>query len=109
MDAKIELILLKLIAWLRMFSICWWRKNVIIILLRLELFLITLFVLVNEINSLFISFYILIIATIIVRGSSLGLALLVSISRSHNSSTCSLVWNIIFGDNNHKFIHSFII
>jgi len=107
LDVEIDKIFVKIIILLRIFRICWWRKNIIVILLRLELLVISLYTLLNQFNSLYIAFYILVIATIIVRASSLGLSLIVSLSRAHNSSSCSFIWNIIFENNNIILINNY--
>lgn len=104
-NSKINFINIILI--LRITSLCWWRKNIIILLLRLEFILISLFFLISLsiITSLYTS--ILIILIIIVRGSRLGLRLLVTISKSHNSSNSYYINLLTFDKNN--FTKIFII
>nr|YP_010545525.1 NADH dehydrogenase subunit 4L [Parasteatoda cingulata]UYG23922.1 NADH dehydrogenase subunit 4L [Parasteatoda cingulata] len=81
---------------INMISILWWRKNIIILLLNLELLLISLFsiMLVYNLSSSFISA--LIMLTIMVSGSSIGLSMLVSLSQSHHSSKSSFMWMLTF-------------
>nr|YP_010297092.1 NADH dehydrogenase subunit 4L [Plator insolens]UMI39152.1 NADH dehydrogenase subunit 4L [Plator insolens] len=70
-------------------SMCWWRKNLIPMLMSLELLIISLFLtLLTSISFSSLS-SMLIILVLMVSGSSLGLSLLVSMSHSHKSSMSS--------------------
>lgn len=86
---------IKAIILIRITRIFWWRKNIIILLLSLELLLISTFTLIST-NLLFISATsLLIILTIIVAGSSLGLVLLVSLCRFFKSPNSLPIWALI--------------
>nr|QNV12051.1 NADH dehydrogenase subunit 4L [Linyphia triangularis] len=85
---------IKLMVTMSFLSICWWRKNIIFMLLSLEMLLMSLFILLMMNNNLNMTMSMLIMVTIMVSGSSIGLAFLVALSRSHNSSNCTFIWNM---------------
>lgn len=106
-ENSIKINFIKIIIIISVSRICWWRKNMILILLSLELLILSIFTIII-INVPIISiFNMLIIISIIVRGSTIGLALLVSLVNSHNSSS-SVYINILTFDKNSYFIHNSI-
>lgn len=101
-NSKINLI--TIIILIRIIRICWWRKNIITILLRLELLIISLFTVITFYISEISLSSLLIILTIIVRGSRIGLRLLISLSHTHNSSNSSFINIITFAKNYPSYI-----
>lgn len=99
-NSKINLI--KIIIIIRRLRICWWRKNIIIILLSLELILLTLFFSLSTSLTNLPSFSLFIILILIVRGSTLGLRILVSLSYSHNSSNPIFINLLTFDKNTYS-------
>nr|YP_010239134.1 NADH dehydrogenase subunit 4L [Atypus karschi]QTH31103.1 NADH dehydrogenase subunit 4L [Atypus karschi] len=75
-------------------SLCFWRKNIIKMLLSLEMLLISLMFLFIFSNFLLNSFFILFFLAFTVMSSSVGLSLLVSLSRSQkkNSSSSLIIY-----------------
>nr|YP_009131529.1 NADH dehydrogenase subunit 4L [Argyroneta aquatica]AIL95163.1 NADH dehydrogenase subunit 4L [Argyroneta aquatica]QNV11920.1 NADH dehydrogenase subunit 4L [Pisaura mirabilis] len=77
--------LMKLMMYISILSMCWWRKTIIMLLLSLELLLISLFLSLS-INNQFSQISLFSMLVMMTAGSSIGLSMLVSLSHSHNSS-----------------------
>lgn len=88
---------------IRTLRICWWRKNIILILLSLEILIISLFISIILSISTISTSSLLIILAIIVRGSRLGLRLLVSISHLHKSSNSIYINTLTYDKTTHSF------
>nr|YP_009158058.1 NADH dehydrogenase subunit 4L [Carrhotus xanthogramma]AKH36474.1 NADH dehydrogenase subunit 4L [Carrhotus xanthogramma] len=67
-------------------SMCWWRKNIILMLLSLEMLIMSLFTLMATSLPLSNMSSLLLMLVMMVSGSSFGLSLLVSMSHTYNSS-----------------------
>nr|YP_009680183.1 NADH dehydrogenase subunit 4L [Neoscona scylla]QDF64717.1 NADH dehydrogenase subunit 4L [Neoscona scylla] len=76
-------------------SLWWWRKNIIILLLSLELMLMSIFTLIATKLFSMSPISIMIMLTIMVAGSSLGLVLMVSLCRFFKSPNTLPVWLLI--------------
>nr|YP_009117196.1 NADH dehydrogenase subunit 4L [Neoscona theisi]AJE26552.1 NADH dehydrogenase subunit 4L [Neoscona theisi] len=76
-------------------SLWWWRKNIIILLLSLELMLMSIFTLVATNLFSMSPTAIMVMLTIMVAGSSLGLILMVSLCRFFKSPNALPVWLLI--------------
>nr|YP_009689587.1 NADH dehydrogenase subunit 4L [Neoscona multiplicans]QCF46306.1 NADH dehydrogenase subunit 4L [Neoscona multiplicans] len=76
-------------------SLLWWRKNIIILLLSLELMLMSIFTLIAMKLFLMSPISIMIMLTIMVAGSSLGLVLMVSLCRFFKSPNALPMWLLI--------------
>lgn len=83
--------------------ICWWRKNIILILLRLEILILSIFTIIIISIPTTSIFNLLVIITVIVRGSTIGLGLLVSLVNSHNSSSSIYINILTFDKNNYSY------
>nr|YP_010219075.1 NADH dehydrogenase subunit 4L [Phoneutria boliviensis]UBY46228.1 NADH dehydrogenase subunit 4L [Phoneutria boliviensis] len=86
-------------------SMCWWRKNIIPMLLSMELMLISLYFFLTSSNSLISMSSLLIMLTLMASGSSMGLSLLVSLSRSHNSSSSTPINMLTFAKINYSNLY----
>jgi len=108
LDVEISSInFIKTVLILSLTRILWWRKNIIILLLNLELIIISTLYLIILVNIISPFINILIILTLIARASSIGLRLIISLSRSFNSSNSIYIWSLIFDKNFISFIFNF--
>nr|AWN56282.1 NADH dehydrogenase subunit 4L [Goeldia sp. DPP-2018] len=85
-----------------MTSLCWWRKNIIMLLLSIELLILSLFCLISFSFMMNPSIQLLSMLVIMATGTSLGLSLLVSMSFSHNSLSSNFINSLTFDKNNYS-------
>nr|YP_001936589.1 NADH dehydrogenase subunit 4L [Hypochilus thorelli]ACA62652.1 NADH dehydrogenase subunit 4L [Hypochilus thorelli] len=81
-----------LIMLLSLLSLFWWRNSVITMLLCLEATLIVVYLMSSLSFNSSLLFTLLTFLSIMVIGSSLGLSMLVTISRSHLNVLTSPIW-----------------
>nr|AOW68570.1 NADH dehydrogenase subunit 4L [Ebrechtella tricuspidata] len=85
MSFKLSMLMMSII------SMCWWRKNIITMLLSMEFLLISLYYFISQLITTISLSSFLIMLVMMVSGSSLGLSLLISLSQTHNSSSTTSI------------------
>nr|YP_009744384.1 NADH dehydrogenase subunit 4L [Oxyopes hupingensis]QIE13336.1 NADH dehydrogenase subunit 4L [Oxyopes hupingensis] len=84
---------------LSILSMCWWRKNILIMILSLEMLLISLFFHIATNMNLISLPSLMIMLTMMVSGSSMSLSMLISLSNSHKSSNSIFINFLTFVKN----------
>nr|YP_009172226.1 NADH dehydrogenase subunit 4L [Cyrtarachne nagasakiensis]ALF36383.1 NADH dehydrogenase subunit 4L [Cyrtarachne nagasakiensis] len=83
---------IKILIIISIISLWWWRKNILIILLNFEFMILSIFTLISLKINFISSLSLMIMLTIMVAGSSLGLTLMVSLCRFFKSSESLPIW-----------------
>nr|YP_009110429.1 NADH dehydrogenase subunit 4L [Tetragnatha maxillosa]AIX11773.1 NADH dehydrogenase subunit 4L [Tetragnatha maxillosa] len=86
--------LMKILFAMSFMSMCWWRKIVILMLLSMEMMLTILFLSITSSNFLSSYFNSMFMLVMMVIGSSMGISMMVTLSRLQNSCNSQLIWSL---------------
>nr|AUJ21338.1 NADH dehydrogenase subunit 4L [Tetragnatha cf. tincochacae DDC-2018] len=91
--------LMKILFFAGLMSLCWWRKNIILLLLSMEMMLMILFLMISSMNFMYSSTNSMFMLVMMVIGSSIGISMMVAMSRLQNSTNSSSIWSLTFDKN----------
>nr|AUJ21347.1 NADH dehydrogenase subunit 4L [Tetragnatha similis] len=92
--------LMKILFTTSLVSLCWWRKNIILLLLSMEMILTILFMIISSMSLTSMSLNSMFMLTMMVIGSSIGISMMVALSRLQNSTNSSIIWSLTFDKTN---------
>nr|YP_009171757.1 NADH dehydrogenase subunit 4L [Tetragnatha nitens]AKG65089.1 NADH dehydrogenase subunit 4L [Tetragnatha nitens] len=91
--------LMKTLFMISLMCFMWWRKNIIMILLSMEMILTILFISISSTAYMNLSLNSMFMLIMMVVGSSIGISLMVAISRLQNSINSTTIWTLTFVEN----------